>query len=137
MIENGSTITVHYTGKLKDGSTFDSSTGKEPLKFQIGSNQVIPGFEDGLIGKSKGDKVTIDIPVDQAYGEIREDLLMKIPNDQLPGPVQVGQALQAMNGQNVINVLVKEVNDGHAIIDANHPLAGHPLIFEVEVIDVQ
>ena len=137
MIENGSTITVHYTGKLKDGSTFDSSTGKEPLKFQIGSNQVIPGFENGLIGKSKGDKVTLDIPVDQAYGQIREDLLIKVPNAQLPGQVQVGQALQAMNGQNVINVLVKEINEDHVVIDANHPLAGQNLIFDIEVVDVQ
>ena len=137
MIENGSTITVHYTGKLKDGSTFDSSTGKEPLKFQIGSNQVIPGFENGLIGKSKGDKVTLDIPVDQAYGQIREDLFIKVPNDQLPGQVQIGQALQAMNGPNVINVLVKEINEDHVVIDANHPLAGQNLIFDIEVVDVQ
>ena len=137
MIQNGSTVAVHYTGKLTNGEQFDSSVGREPLSFQIGAQQVIPGFENGIIGKNVGDKVTINIPADQAYGQIREDLYMKVPNAQLPGAVQVGQQLQAMNGQQVINVTVTEVNEDHAVIDGNHPLAGENLIFDIEVMEVQ
>jgi len=136
MIKNGSTVAVHYTGKTTDGKVFDSSVGKEPLSFQIGAQQVIPGFENGLIGKSIGEKTTINIPVDQAYGQIREDLYMKVPNAQLPGSVQVGQQLQAQNGNNLITVTVKEVNEDHAIIDGNHPLAGQDLIFDIEVMEI-
>jgi FKBP-type peptidyl-prolyl cis-trans isomerase 2 len=136
MIKNGSTVSVHYTGKTPDGQVFDSSIGKEPLQFQVGTQQVIPGFENGLLGKSVGDKTTINIPVDQAYGQIREDLYMKVPNTQLPGPVTVGQQLQAQNGQNLITVVVKEVNEDHSIIDGNHPLAGQDLIFDIEVMEV-
>lgn len=136
MIQNGSTVTVHYTGKLTDGQQFDSSVGREPLQFTIGSQQVIPGFENGLIGKSVGEKVTLTIPVDQAYGPVREELLMKIPNAQLPGPVEVGQQLQAANNGQIVNVAVKEVYEDHAVIDANHPLAGQALIFDIEVVGV-
>lgn len=136
MIQNGSTVAVHYTGKTTDGQEFDSSIGREPLQFQVGTQQVIPGFENGLIGKSVGEKVTINIPADEAYGQIREDLFMKVPNEQLPGVVSVGQTLQAQNGGQIINVTVKEVNEDHAIIDGNHPLAGQDLIFDVEVMDV-
>jgi len=121
MIQNGSTVSVHYTGKLTNGEQFDSSIGREPLSFQVGAQQVIPGFENGIIGKNIGDKVTINIPADQAYGQIREDLYMKVPNAQLPGAVQIGQQLQAMNDQQVINVTVKEVNEDQAVIDGNHP----------------
>ena len=98
MIQNGSTVAVHYTGKLTNGEQFDSSVGREPLSFQVGAQQVIPGFENGIMGKTTGDKVTITIPADQAYGQIREDLFMSVPKEQLPGDVQVGQQLQAMNG---------------------------------------
>ena len=136
MIKNGSTVAVHYTGKTTDGEQFDSSIGREPFQFQIGSGQVIPGFENGLIGKSVGEKVTIKIPVDQAYGQIREDLFMKVPNTQLPGTVEVGQVLQATNSGQVVNVVVKEVNEDHAVIDANHPLAGQDLVFDIEVLEV-
>jgi FKBP-type peptidyl-prolyl cis-trans isomerase 2 len=90
------------------------------------------------MGKNVGDKVTVNIPPDQAYGEVREDLLTKVGKDQLPGEVQVGQSLsaQAQNGQE-INVTVKEINEDHVIVDANHPLAGKELLFDIEVVDVQ
>jgi FKBP-type peptidyl-prolyl cis-trans isomerase 2 len=138
MIEKGNVVAVHYTGKLTDGNMFDSSVGREPLKFQIGSGQIIPGFESAIIGKNIGDKVTVNIPTDQAYGEIREELFVKVSKDQLPGEVQIGQSLsaQAENGQEV-NVTVMEINEDHVIIDGNHPLAGKELIFDIEVIDIQ
>ncbi len=138
MIQNGNTVNVHYTGRLTNGEVFDSSEGKEPLSFTVGSGQIIPGFENAIIGKNVGDKVTVNIPPAQAYGEVREDLLIKVPNTQLPGPVEVGMSLQAQsdNGANV-NVTVVEVNEDHAVIDGNHPFAGKELIFDIEVVNVQ
>ncbi len=138
MIQNGSTVNVHYTGKLTTGEVFDSSEGKDPLAFIIGSGQIIPGFENAIMGKEVGDKVTINIQPLDAYGEVREDLLARVPNSQLPGPVEVGQSLQAQseNGEQ-INVLVKEVHTDYVVLDGNHPFAGKELIFDIEVMDVK
>lgn len=138
MITNGSTVQVHYTGKLQDGEVFDSSEGREPLQFQVGSGNIINGFEKAIIGKATGDKVNVTIPVDEAYGPVREDLFVQVPLDKLPGQVEVGQILQADpgNGQPV-QVMVKEVNEDHIIIDGNHPLAGMNLTFDIEIVDVQ
>ena len=137
MIENGKIVSVHYTGKLTDGEMFDTSEGREPLKFQVGSGQIIPGFEQALIGKSAGDKVTVNIPVEEAYGEVREDLIVSVPVTQMPGPVEVGQSLQAQGENGSFNVLVKEVSESHVLIDGNHPLAGKELVFDIEVVEVQ
>lgn len=136
MIQNGSTIQVHYTGKLADGTTFDSSIGRSPFKFQVGSSEVIPGFEDGLIGKNVGEKVTVTIPCQQAYGEVRNDLIVNVPKSQLPGDVQVGQTLQASNEGQSFNVEIKEIYEDYVVIDGNHPLAGKNLIFDIEVLEI-
>jgi FKBP-type peptidyl-prolyl cis-trans isomerase 2 len=136
MIENGTIVNVHYTGKLTDGSVFDTSEGRGTLQFEIGSGQIIPGFEKALIGKNTGDKVTINITPDEAYGPVYEELFVKIPKDKMPGDVEVGQVLQATNEENVSNVLVMEVNDDHVLIDGNHPLAGKELVFDIEVVSV-
>ena len=137
MIQNGSTVNVHYVGKLSDGVVFDSSEGREPLQFQVGSGQIIPGFEEALIGKKVGDKVTVNIQPEFAYGPVREDLMVKVPLDKMPGEVEVGQSLHAVgsNGQ-PIPVTVREVNEDHVVIDGNHPLAGKELTFDIEVICV-
>jgi FKBP-type peptidyl-prolyl cis-trans isomerase 2 len=137
MIKQGSKVNVHYTGKLSTGEVFDSSEGREPLEFEVGSGQIIAGFEDGIMGKSVGDKVTITIEADLAYGQIREDLVVKVPLDKMPGPVEVGQTLQAVSdsGQPV-QVQVKEVKEDHIVIDGNHPLAGKELTFDIEVVDI-
>ena len=138
MIIKGSTVGVHYTGKLTTGEVFDSSEGREPLKFQVGSGQIIPGFEEAVLGKQIGDKVTINIQPENAYGEVREDLFVKVPLDKMPGEVQVGQSLQAVGNDNrPVQVVVKEVNEDHILIDGNHPLAGKELVFDIEVVDVQ
>jgi peptidylprolyl isomerase len=138
MITKGNTVDVHYTGKLTTGEVFDSSEGKEPLKFQVGSGQIIPGFEEAVLGKQIGDKVTINIQPENAYGEVREDLFVKVPLDKMPGEVQVGQSLQAVGADNrPVQVVVKEVNEDHIVIDGNHPLAGKELVFDIEVVDVQ
>ena len=137
MIKKGSKISVNYTGKLSDGEVFDSSEGKDPLEFEVGTGQIIPGFEEALIGKNTGDKVTVTIEALNAYGEVREDLMVKVPHDKLPGQVSVGQQLNAVsqNGQ-PIPVTVKAVNEDHVLIDGNHPLAGKDLTFDIEVVSV-
>jgi len=136
-IKGGSVVNLHYTGKLSDGVVFDSSAGRDTLQFEVGTGQVIPGFEEAVIGKKTGDKVSVTIQPEFAYGNIREDLLVKVPLDKMPGSVEIGQHLQAAspNGQ-PIQVTVREVNEDHVLIDGNHPLAGKELIFDIEIVSV-
>lgn len=138
MIEQGSIVSVHYTGKFTDGNVFDTSEGRGPLRFRVGSGQLIPGFEMAIIGKEVGDKVTTNIAPEEGYGLVREDLIVNVPLDKMPGQVEVGQSLEAQgdNGQSA-QVFVKEVNEDHVVIDANHPLAGKELIFEIEVLTIE
>lgn len=136
MIQNGSTVDVHYTGKLTDGEVFDSSVGKSPLTFTVGSGSIIEGFEKAILGKNVGDKVTVQLAPQEAYGDYRDDLVVQVANTQLPGPVEVGQILSTVTENGQINVVVKEVHPEHAIIDGNHPFAGKDLIFEIEVVNV-
>jgi FKBP-type peptidyl-prolyl cis-trans isomerase 2 len=137
MIEKGTNVNVHYTGRLTNGEVFDSSDGKEPLNFTVGSGQIIPGFENAIIGKNIGDKVTVNIKPEDAYGEVREDLFIKVPNDQLPGVVEVGTQLQAQadNGSPIL-VTVEEVNEDHVIINGNHQLSGQELEFDIEIVGI-
>jgi len=138
MITEGSTVEVHYTGRFIDGEVFDTSEGKDPLQFQIGSGQIIPGFETALMGKNIGEKVSVTVVPDQAYGPIREDLVVEVPVDKMPGEVEVGQLLQADGGDGgVVQVIVKEVKEDVVIIDGNHPLAGQDLKFDIEVVSIQ
>ena len=138
MITNGSTVTVHYTGKLTDGEIFDSSEGREPLTFTVGSENIIPGFSNALIGKTVGDKVNTTIPVEEGYGQVREDLFVEVPKENLPGEVEVGQVLQADSGNGQpVSVRVKEIHENHVVIDGNHPLSGMDLEFSIEVVEVQ
>lgn len=137
MIIKGSTVDVHYVGKLVNGEIFDSSESREPLKFQIGSGQIIPGFEEAIIGKNVGDKVTVNIQPEFGYGEVREDLMVKVPHDKMPGDVKVGQSLQAVSDNgNPVPVIVKEINEDHILIDGNHPLAGKELVFDIDIISI-
>ena len=137
MIENGNVVDVHYVGKLTDGNVFDSSEGREPLKFEVGSGQIIPGFENAVMGKTVGDKVTVTINPEMAYGEVREDLFVQLPIEKMPGDVEVGQMLQAMSDDGrATQVRVHEVNEDNVIIDGNHPLAGQDLIFDIEIVSV-
>jgi peptidylprolyl isomerase len=137
MIENGKIVDVHYTGKLNDGSVFDSSEGREPLRFEVGSGQIIPVFESAIMGKNVGDKVTVTISPSEAYGESREELFVSIPNERLPGEVQVGQVLEATSQDGRSSqVVVHEVNEDHVIINGNHPLAGKELVFDIEVVSI-
>lgn len=138
MITQGSTVEVHYTGRFIDGEVFDSSEGKDPLQFQIGSGQIIPGFETAIMGKNIGEKVSVTIAPDQAYGQLREDLVIEVPLDKMPGEVEVGQLLQADGGDGqVVQVIVKEIKEEVIVIDGNHPLAGQNLVFDIEVVSIQ
>lgn len=139
-VKNGDTVKVHYHGKLTDGTTFDSSEGREPLEFEVGSGSVIPGFDTGVTGMQVGEKKTINIPVDEAYGQKQEDLYMEFPRDKLPAEVtpEVGMQLNMSNGsgQN-FPVIIDEVNDDIIILDANHPLAGEDLTFDLELVEIK
>lgn len=138
MIEKGNTVNVHYVGKFTDGNVFDTSEGREPLQFELGAGQLIPGFEAAVLGKEIGDKVTANISAEDAYGAYKEDLIVKVPLDKMPGSVEVGQTLEADgdDGQS-LQVTVVEINEDHVLIDGNHPLAGKSLIFDIEVISIQ
>jgi len=137
--KKGDKVKVHYHGKLTSGETFDSSNGREPLEFEIGSGSVIKGFDEGVSGMKVGEKKTINIPVDEAYGERSDDMLIEFPKDRFPKDMEIKEGMQLMmsngSGQN-IPVIVTEIKDDAVILDANHPLAGEDLIFDIELIEI-
>lgn len=137
-ITNGSSVSVNYTGRLEDGTIFDSSIqeGREPLKATLGQGQLIPGFENGLIGMGIGDKKTIEIEPKDAYGELNPEMVSEVPLTQVPEGVKVGDQLQGQNQYGPVNVVVKEINESSVVLDMNHPLAGKKLIFDLEVISM-
>lgn len=138
-VKKGDVVNVHYHGRLTDGTTFDSSEGREPLQFTAGSGQVIKGFDDAVMDMKPGDKKTVHIPVTEAYGERRDDMMMEYPKADFPAEMQpeVGMELQMGDeAGNVFPVVIVEVGDDVVVLDANHPLAGKDLIFEVELVSI-
>lgn len=137
MIETGKTVKVHYTGKLDDGSVFDSSEGREPLEFQVGTGQVIPGFDAAIQQMDIGASKTITIPSDEAYGAVRKEMIALIPHDQFPDGLnpQVGQTLQLKTPEGALPVRVTDVEDKGVVIDGNHPLAGEDLTFDLTLVE--
>jgi FKBP-type peptidyl-prolyl cis-trans isomerase 2 len=137
-ILTNSAVKVHYTGKLEDGEVFDTSLadGREPLEVKLGEGRLIRGFEAGLIGLSIGDKKTIEIEPRDAYGEINNALVVDIPINRVPPETSVGDNLQSMSENGPINVRVVKIENDLVTIDANHPLAGQKLIFEIEVLNI-
>lgn len=135
----GDTVQVHYTGKLEDGRVFDSSEGREPLEFTLGGGNVIPGFEAAVGGMEKGEKTTAKIEPSDAYGERRDDMVMQVDKAQMPEEMspEVGQQLQLQlqNGQS-IPVVVTSIGEETVTIDANHPLAGETLVFDIELVGI-
>ncbi len=137
--QNGNTVKVHYTGTLSGGEVFDSSVGKDPLTFKVGGGQVISGFDDAVAGMAIGEKKTVHIPCADAYGEHDEDLVFEISRTELPDDLnpQIGDMLQMQNGSGqVIGVEVSDINDEFICLDANHPLAGEDLTFEIELVEI-
>jgi peptidylprolyl isomerase len=137
--KNNDSVKVHYTGKLKDGTVFDSSQDRNPLQFQLGQGQIIPGFEQAVMGMSVGEAKTVNIPSNQAYGPRQEELIQEVPRQQLPTDMefQVGQRLQlGQEKEQPMIVEVTEVTDASIKLDANHPLAGKELIFDIELLEI-
>ena len=133
------TVKVHYKGTLKDGQVFDSSEGKDPLEFTLGSGQVIPGFDKGIQGMEINESKTINIPCAEAYGEVREELIQEVPKAQLPEEInpEVGLQLASRTPDGKqIPLVVTEVKEESIVVDANHPLAGQDLIFEVTLVEI-
>lgn len=137
-IQTGDTVKVNYTGKLEDGSIFDSSLteGREPIEVKLGEGLLIPGFESGLIDMSEGENKTIEIEVGDAYGEPNQELISDIPKANAPEGVSEGEMLQGMGPMGPVNVKVVKVNEDSITVDANHPLAGKKLIFDLEVVSI-
>ena len=135
----GDTVQVHYKGTLADNSVFDSSEGRDPLEFTIGSEQVIPGFETAVNGMKKGDKKTVTIQSSDAYGEHRAELVVNLEREKLPEDLEpeVGRQLQLSGpeGQTAIMTIV-DFNEATITLDANHPLAGKDLTFEIELVGI-
>jgi FKBP-type peptidyl-prolyl cis-trans isomerase 2 len=134
--KDGNTVQIHYSGTLDNGDAFDSSVGQDPLEFTLGSGQVIAGFDSGVLGMSIGEKKTIRIPVDQAYGDYDDELVIQVSRDELPTMnYEVGMelAMQQVSGRSV-PVIVLDVAEEWIAFDANHPLAGEALTFELELV---
>ncbi len=140
MAKDGNTVKVHYTGTLGDGTVFDTSVEREPLEFTLGEGKVIPGFEEAVKGMKVGQPKTVTIPVDDAYGPRRDDLILVIERTQLPENLnpEVGQRLQMQqaNGQRSV-VIVTDVSEKTITVDTNHPLAGEDLTFELKLVEVK
>jgi len=139
-VKNGDTVKVHYHGKLTDGTTFDSSEGRQPLEFEVGSGSVIPGFDNGVVGMTVGDKKTINIPAEEAYGGVEEDRFMEFPIDRFPPDLkpEAGMTLTMSDGGGQqFPVVITDVRDNIVILDANHPLAGKDLVFDIELMEIK
>ncbi|ASP35619.1 peptidylprolyl isomerase [Labrenzia sp. VG12] len=135
----GDTVQLHYKGTLDDGSVFDSSEGREPLEFTVGSGQIIPGLDRAIPGMKVGDEKTVRIEPDDAYGQHNPAARQAVPRSNIPEnvPLQIGMQLQAQtdNGQ-MMTVTVVEISDDEVVLDANHPLAGKVLIFEIQITGI-
>lgn len=137
--KSGDTVRIHYSGTLTDGTQFDSSEGREPLEFAIGAGAVIPGFEKAVEGMAVGEAKSVTIEVDDAYGPRHDQLVQQVPNSALPDDVEptVGMQLQGQSPEGqVMNLTVTGVEEGAITVDANHPLAGEELNFDIELVEI-
>ena len=138
-VKSGDKVKVHYHGRLTDGQTFDRSEGREPLEFEVGSGMVIKGFDDGVTGMSVGDKKTINIPFNEAYGPKNPDMIIDMPKARFPKDIELEiglpVAMSDEQGQQ-FEVIVTQLKEESVVLDANHPLAGQDLIFDLELIEI-
>ncbi len=138
--KNGDTVRVHYTGRLEDGTVFDSSAGRDPLEFTLGTGQVIGGFDEAVSGMHEGEERAARIPADDAYGQRRDDLVLEMPRQQIPEDLdlELGMRLELRQQDgNAVPVTVTDIADESVTLDANHPLAGKDLTFELELVSIQ
>ena len=137
--KSGDTVRVHYTGTLDDGTQFDSSAGRDPLEFALGQGQVIPGFEVAVEGMAVGDTKSFRVEPGEAYGQHQPELVQEVPRSALPDEIQpeVGMALQSKSAEgHVTDLTVTNVTDESITVDANHPLAGKALRFDIELVEI-
>lgn len=137
--KKGDSVKAHYTGKLDDGTVFDSSRDRGPLEFSVGQSQVIKGFEDAVIGMSEGESKTVTVAPEEAYGSRREDLVITLKRSQIPPGIELTEGLHLQMRQQdgtVFNVMVSGLSEDQVTLDANHPLAGKDLTFEIEVVEI-
>lgn len=135
----GNAVRVHYTGRLTDGAVFDSSENREPLEFTLGEGQVIPGFENAVVGLDPGESRTVTIPAEEAYGSYRNDLLLKVPPSDFPKDITPAIGLQLqLQRENTAPVImtITEITDETITLDANHPLAGKDLTFDIKLEEI-
>lgn len=138
-VKSGDTVRIHYTGTLADGTVFDSSEGREPLEFTVGSGQIIPGLDKALPGMAVGEKKTVVAVADEAYGQPDPNARQSIPRSQVPDdiPLELGMMLELRTPQGeTMPVTVAEITDETVTLDANHRLAGHDLTFEIELVEI-
>jgi peptidylprolyl isomerase len=136
----GDTVQVHYTGRKNDGTVFDSSSGRSPLQFQVGSGMVIRGFDEGVKGMEVGEAKTVRIPVEDAYGPSSEDMIFEFDRSLIPDDIdlEIGLTLNMHQDGNpqAVPVVVRNVTATSVTLDANHPLAGEELIFDIELVGI-
>jgi peptidylprolyl isomerase len=139
-VKQGDTVKVHYHGRLTDGTVFDSSEGRQPLEFEVGGGRVIKGFDEGVKGMSVGEKKTVSIPADDAYGPRQEDMVIPFERKNFPPDIEpeVGMTLNMHSEDgNALPVVIREITPDTIMLDANHPLAGEDLIFDIELVDIK
>lgn len=136
--KSGDTVRINYTGKLTDGTQFDSSEGREPLEFTLGSGQIISGLDREVEGMKVGDKQTVTVPAAEAYGDHDAQKVQTVPRSAIPANIELqpGTQLQAQTPQGPVVLVVVEADDSEVTVDANHPLAGRDLVFEIELVDI-
>jgi len=137
-VKAGDTVRIHYTGTLADGTTFDSSQGREPLEFTVGSGEIIPGLDNALPGMEVGDAKQVAVTADDAYGQKDPNAMQPVPRGEIPDhiPLDIGTQLQVQDGSGrVTQVQVAEVTDEQVVLDMNHPLAGEDLTFDIELVE--
>ncbi len=138
-VKKGDKVKVHYHGKLTSGETFDSSAGRDPLEFEVGSGMVIKGFDDGVTGMAIGQKKTVNIPYDEAYGPRNPEMVIEVPKDKFPADLEIemGMPLMMNDGQGQqFQVTIAGIKDDSVMLDANHPLAGQDLVFDLELVEI-
>ncbi len=137
--KNGDTIFAHYVGTMEDGTEFDSSRGNDPLEFVLGKGMVIAGFENAVRGRAVGDKIKVTLPPSEAYGERSEEMVLQVPRSEVPADIEPeeGMMLQIGMEDGEMDVIISRVTDDEVELDANHPLAGRILTFDIEIVKIK
>ncbi|MFQ6069463.1 MAG: peptidylprolyl isomerase [Candidatus Aminicenantales bacterium] len=139
IVKSGDSVRIHYTGKFEDGSVFDSSKDGEPLQFEVGTGQIIEGLDKAVIGMHLGEKKSVTVNPEQGFGPYNENLLLEMPREKIPEHIspEIEMKLQLVDEKgNALPVVVKEISDDLIKLDANHPLAGKVLVFDIELLEI-